>query len=256
MKSKKLKTLLITCSVIIVLVIFIILFFSSKDFKITLAEPQKDAKQNNTSKIIVLDAENLFGSNISKLAANNVAQYIIQTNPGTSSLSLNSNSQQIKQGIISSIANQILSEIKIYTENDLKLVDNSQENIQNYIEQLLKNYNLYLKDYNSYDIMDLALKANNGDENSRKIILNFVDSSKLALNEIAKIPTPLMFKEIQIQYLNLLSQLNYLGLSLLMPNNDPLRYEFAVNAYEIFRYDYQNFVIEFNKIIKELNLSY
>lgn len=254
MKNKKLKTLLIAFSGIVVLAILLILSFSSKDFNITLAEPSKNNKQVTTQKVIVLDAENLFGSNISKLAADNVAQYIIQTNPETTNFNLNS--EQIKQGIISSIANQILSEIKIYTENDLKLVDDSKENTQNYLGQLLKTYNLYLKDYQDYDIMDLALKANNGDENSRKLILNFANSSKMALDELANISTPLMFKEVQTQYLNLLSQLNYLSLSLLMPKNDPLRYEFAVNAYEIFKYDYQNFITEFNKIIEENNLNY
>lgn len=253
MKNKKLKTLLIISSVIIIFAIFVILSFSSKDFRITLAEPQKETKKENVSEIVILDAENLFGSNISKLAANNVAQYIIQTNPETADVGLGS--QQIKQRLISSIANQILAEIKVYTENDIELVSDNKENIKNYFDELLKIYSLYLKDYQDYDIMDLALKANNNDENSRKLILNFIDDSELALNEIQNIPTPLMFKEIQIQYLNLLSQLNYLSLSLLMNKNDPLRYEFAINAYEVFKYDYQNFATEFNKIIKENNLS-
>jgi len=103
--------------------------------------------------------------------------------------------------------------------------------------------------------MDLALKANSGDEDSRKLILNFINNSKLALNEIQDIPTPLKFKDVQIQYLNLLSQLNYLSLSLLMSKNDPLRYEFAINAYEVFKYDYQNYITEFNKLLKENNLN-
>ena len=253
MKNKKLKTLIVISVVIIVLMVFIILSFSSKEFSISLEKPQKETKKENSSKIIVLDAENLFGSNISKLVANNVAKYIIQTNPETADLNLYN--QQIKQETISSIANQLLAEIKVYTENDIKLVDNSEKNIKNYLNELLEIYNLYLKEYQGYDIMDLALKANNDDENSRKLILNFINDSKLALNEILNIPTPLVFKEIQIQYLNLLSQLNYLSLSLLMNENDPLRYEFAINAYEIFKYDYQNFATEFNKIIKENNLT-
>jgi len=253
MKNKKLKTLLIISSGIIVSIIFVMLSFSSKDFNITLAEPKKEIKKENASEIIVLDAENLFGSNISKLAANNVARYIIQTNPEATSINLNS--QQIKQDVISSIANQLLAEIKIYTENDIKLVDDNKENIKNYFDKLLEIYNFYLKDYQGYDIMDLALKANDNDENSRKLILNFINDSELALNEILDIPTPLIFKEIQIQYLNLLSQLDYLSLSLLMNKNDPLRYEFAINAYEVFKYDYQNFATKFNKVIKENNLS-
>jgi hypothetical protein len=253
MRNKKLKTLLIISLAIIVFAVFITLSFSSKDFNITLDKPQNNTKREESSKIIILDAENLFGSNISKLAANNIAQYIILTNPQATDFNLDG--QQIKQQLISSVANQLLTEIKVYTENDLKLVDDSDANIKNYLDKLLKSYNLYLKDYQNYDIMDLALKANSGDEDSRKLILNFINNSKLALNEIQGIPTPLKFKDVQIQYLNLLSQLNYLSLSLLMSKNDPLRYEFAINAYEVFKYDYQNYITEFNKLLKENNLN-
>lgn len=207
--------------------------------------------------MVELSAENIFGANMTKRVLNTAFNYLMVKNPqGLENFSTSTMTSFDKtkinlmaQAEIYKIVNQ---ELVVYSESELMMVPDSTAATDNYLRSLKKISDNYLEKFRGDDIESLAFEAgNNNNDEARKKLIDFIDSSEQALSELVKVPAPKSWVVFHLGFLNLASETRYVALGYLLFENDPTRGTLAFNNYEDLSYRISAFNRDFQKKIED-----
>ncbi len=207
--------------------------------------------------MVELSAQSIFGANMTERALGTALNYLMVKNPqGLQNFSTSTVTafDKTKIGLMvqAEIYKTVDQELRVYSEAELIVVPDSAAAIDNYLSSLKKISDTYLEKFRGDDIETLAFEAgkNNNDE-ARKKLIDFIDSSEQALNESVKIPVPKSWAVFHLGFLNLASETRYVALGYLLFENDPTRGKLVFNNYENLSYRISAFNLDFQKKIEE-----
>lgn len=207
--------------------------------------------------MVELSAQNIFGANMTERTLNMALNYLMVKNPqGFQNFSTSTmtafDKAKINLMAQAEIYKTVNQELVVYSESELTIVPDSMAAADNYLRSLQRISDNYLEKFRGDDIESLAFEAskNNNDE-ARKKLIDFIDSSEQALNELAKVPAPKSWAVFHLGYLNLTSETRYMALGYLLFENDPTRGSLAFNNYESLSYRLDAFNRDLQKKIEE-----
>lgn len=237
---------------------FVFAFSENWDFSFNREETPSYYQNGIFSKPMVeLSAENIFGTNMTERALGTAFNYLMVKNPhGPQSFSTSTMTafDKVKVSLMAQaeIYKTIDQELRVYSEAELTVVPDSAAATDNYLSSLGKISDKYLDRFKGDDIETLAFEAGkNGNDEARKKLIDFVDSSEQALRESVKIPVPKSWVVFHLGYLNLASETRYVALGYLLFKNDPIRGNLVLNNYESLSYRISAFNLDFQKKINE-----
>ncbi len=207
--------------------------------------------------MVELSAENIFGANMTELTLNTALNYLMVKNPqGFQNFSTSTmtafDKAKINLMARAEVYKAVNREQGVYSESELTIVPDSVAATDNYLRSLQRISDNYLEKFRGDDIESLAFEAskNNNDE-ARKKLIDFIDSSEQALKELVKVPAPKSWVVYHLGLLNLTSETRYVALGYLLFENDPTRGVLAFNNYEDLSYRLSAFNRDFQKKIEE-----
>ncbi len=207
--------------------------------------------------MVELSAENIFGANMTERTLNIALNYLMVKNPqGLENFSTSTmtvfDKAKINLMAQAEIYKTVNRELVVYSESELMMVPDSTAATDNYLRSLKKISDNYLERFRGDDIESLAFEAgNNNNDEARKKLIDFIDSSEQALSELVKVPAPKSWVVFHLGFLNLASETRYMALGYLLFENDPTRGSLAFNNYEDLSYRISAFNWDFQKKIEE-----
>lgn len=246
------------------------LFFlsKSKDLSLNLAGKNnstvlsKNRLDNN--RYIVLNAEKIFGSNLTDTVSRMVARNLAIKYPeglkqlaATQEVKANLSSQEIKAGV-EEMLSQIGQETQyFYKDQELNLVPDTKENLRKYIENLKQATSKNLKNFSSKeDLLTLYNRmVEQNDSQARKKLVDYTDQSQKLLDELKEMPVPKSFAQLHLSYMNIIYETRYTALGLLLEQDDPIRTELVIKNYKGLTTRYLTFFAAFEKKVKEKRIQ-
>jgi len=204
-----------------------------------------------------LDAEKIFGENLTERALNTALSYLMVKNPGGLSEFSTSTVTDFDKGKIRLLAmaeiyNRANEELRQYSESELLTVPDSPAAVKNYLESLKEISDNYLERFRESDLELLAFEASkNNNDDARKEMIDFIDASGAALGEMAKILVPKSWAVFHLGYLNLTSETRYTALGFLLFEDDPVRGNLVFNNYDYLGYRLDAFNKDFQEKFQE-----
>ncbi|MEW5805476.1 MAG: hypothetical protein AB1721_01995 [Patescibacteria group bacterium] len=204
-----------------------------------------------TEPVIELDAEKIFGENMTLMLSKTVLNYLMVKNPEgpeTVSTSTLTDLDRLKirtagNLLITARANQ---ELKIYQETDLSLVPDSQQATDNYLLSLKKIFEEHLMQFDGEDLATLSYQAETqNDTEARKKLIEFINQTQLALDGFVQVPVPQSWKIYHLGLLNLYSEMQYTALGFLLVDDDPYRAKLVYGNYDDLAYRFYAFKNDF-----------
>ena len=206
--------------------------------------------------VVELDAENIFGANMTERALNTALNYLMVKNPqGLENFSTSTltafDKAKINLMAQAEVYKTVNQELRVYSDEELIVVPDSAVAIDNYLNSLKKVSDQYLERFRGDDLESLAYEAGqNGNDEARKKLIDFIDSSGEALELLVKIPVPKTWAVYHLGFLDLTSETRYTALGYLLYENDPTRGRLVFNNYEDLSYRFSVFNQDFQKKIE------
>lgn len=192
----------------------------------------------STQSQLPLDADTLLGSNLMKIATGVFTDSMLAQNPngpktlasGTMTLSVNATSTALN--MYGAAMAQAQKEIPSYSITDIKTVSDTQQNLNAFAQAFVAATNQNMVPFKGKDVLTLAYQAQqNNDADARKTLIAYVDATQHMIDATKAIAIPQSWAQTMVQYLNLVSQIRYTALALLVQNSDPLRANIMTNNY-------------------------
>ena len=206
---------------------------------------------------IELSAEKIFGNNITERLAVVGTNYLMAKFPGgpkTFSSSSIDYIDRVKINLLGQgeVEKIIDNELRIYSKEELSIIPDTTSNITRYLNGVFVISGRYLKSFRGLDVEMLVYQADvNDDHESRKKVMEFIDNSKLALDEFVLLSVPESWVVYHLGVMNLLSESRYTALAYLLFKDDPVRGRLAFDSYENLSYRILAFNQDFCKKYQE-----
>ena len=179
---------------------------------------------------LALDADTLFGSNMMNISAGTFVDSMLAQNPSgprataSNTMSISLDAKNTGVSMFGSAVNQIQKEIPSYTETDLKTVPDTQQSLDAFAQGFIAAVNQNLVPFKGKDILELSYQIEtNNDADARKTLIAYVDATQHMINATKAMDIPQSWGQTMTQYLNLMAQIRYTALALLVQQSDPLR---------------------------------
>lgn len=208
-------------------------------------------------KEIELDAEKIFGENMTQLLSESVLNYLMVTHPeGPKSLATSTLTQTdyLKMRVIGGmlLTNRANQELRLYQESELTIVPDSQPTTDNYLRSLKAIIEEHLAQFDGEDLATLSYQAEGQDNlEARKKLIDFINQSQLALDKFVRVPVPQSWKDYHLGLLNLYSEAQYMAWGFLLARDDPYRAKFLYGNYQNFGYRFHAFKKDFETKVAE-----
>ena len=207
-------------------------------FATTKQTPRAFAGNLSDQAQLPLDADTLLGSNLMKIAANTFADSMLVQNPNgpktlaSGNMELSINATSTGMDMYSIAVAQVQKEIPTYSTTDFRTVSDTQANLNAFAQAFVAATNQNLAPFKDKDVLELSYQIQqNNDADARRTLIAYTDATQHMIDATKAIPIPRSWSETMAQYLNLVSQIRYTALALLVQQSDPLRANIMTRNY-------------------------
>lgn len=183
------------------------------------------------------DSKEIFGVNMSEILIDNAAQYLAVKNPdGLVNVSATSVTDLDRYLVQKMTTEQVYaranSELRIYQKSEIQPAPDNYSATVAYLESMKKIMDNYLKEFNGRNLKEVGMQAGVGSEESRQLIVRYIDRTTLALGEMLVLSVPLSWTQDHLALMNAFSETRYFALNFMLNQSDPVRGAFAYNNYD------------------------
>ena len=228
-------------------------------------QPNLEKYRNQQDQYLILNAQEIFGNNLTDTLSQVVAQHLAVNYPeGLSQFpTFNSNTsvagfnqEEIGQGA-NALLTQVSKEMQYYRRTqDLNLVPNTSANKKQYLQDLSRAVSNNLAETaNQGDLLSWYNQVvEKNDSQARKNLAVFTERSQKLLRELEQMSVPSVFAQLHLDYMNIVSETRYTALGLLLEQDDPVRTEVVLENYQGLNFRYLTYLSAFSKKIKQENI--